>query len=145
MPTTDEDRVQEVLTDLEARRLLATVAIGRLAFTSAALPDIQPVSFAVHDGQVVIPARRGSRLVDAVRGAVVAFQADAYDARRTGWSVTVVGPSRVVTDPAHVTELNALCPAPRADTSNRCYVAVQLQLVHGYRTGCPTGRIEGVS
>ena len=137
MPTTDEDRIQEALTDLEARRLLATVAIGRLAFTTAALPDIQPVSFAVHDDLVVIPARRGSRLVDAVRGAVVAFQADAYDASRTGWSVTVVGPSRVVTDPAQVTELNALCPPPRNAAPNRCYVAVQLQLVHGYRTGCP--------
>ncbi|HEV7211516.1 MAG TPA: pyridoxamine 5'-phosphate oxidase family protein [Blastococcus sp.] len=137
MPTTDEDRAQELLTECEARRLLATVAIGRLAFTSAALPDIQPVSFAVHDGQVLIPARRGSRLVDAVRGAVVAFQADAYDARRTGWSVTVVGPSRVVSDPVHVTALNALYLAPGAPTPNRCYVAVQLELVHGYRTGCP--------
>jgi len=137
VPTTDEDRAQESLSECEARRLLTTVAIGRLAFTTAALPDIQPVSFALHDGQVVIPARRGSRLVDAVRGAVVAFQADAYDARRNGWSVTVVGASRVVTDPVHVTELNALYAAPGATTPNRCYVAVALQLVRGYRIGCP--------
>ena len=72
-----------------------------------------------------------------MRGAVVAFQADAYDARRIGWSVTVVGPSRVVTDPVHVMELDALYTTRGAATPNRCYVAVALQLVRGYRTGCP--------
>ena len=139
MPTTDGDRAQEVLADDEARRLLGTVAIGRLAFTTSALPYIRPVSFTVHDGQVVIPARRGSQLVDAVRGAVVAFEADAYDSARTGWSVTVVGPSRVVSDPAHVQQLDALRPATWAAGPGRCYVTVQVQLVHGVRTGCPPG------
>jgi hypothetical protein len=34
--------------------------------------------------------------VDAVRGAIVAFEVEEYDAAAmTGWSVTVVGPSRV--------------------------------------------------
>ncbi|WP_411969394.1 hypothetical protein [Geodermatophilus sp. YIM 151500] len=52
------------------------------------------MSYAVHGGGVVFPARRDSPVCTAVRGAVVTFRVDSWSGEdRTGWSVTVVGPS----------------------------------------------------
>jgi uncharacterized protein len=122
VPTTDRDRESQAIGTEECLRLLASTGIGRLAYTEAALPAIRPVSFRIREDDVLIPASRGSRLVRAIRGAVVAFQVDSYDGTaRPGWSVTVVGPSRVIT--------GGSSEAPGA-----CLIAVQLGLVRGWRT-----------
>ncbi|WP_158580005.1 pyridoxamine 5'-phosphate oxidase family protein [Geodermatophilus marinus] len=133
MPTTDPDRLVELLDHGECRDLLAGVRIGRLGFTCDALPAIQPVTFRLHGDRVVIPARAGSRMVPGTRGAVVAFQADAFDAEtRTGWTVTVVGPARSVTDPVDVAALDGL-PWPGALRPDRRYICVELGMVSGWR------------
>ena len=122
MPTTDLDRAHLALDEQESIHLLHTTAIGRVAYSQAALPAIRAVSYTLRDGAVVIPARAGSALARAVRGAVVAFEADSYDpAARTGWSVSVVGPSRVV-------------PIDRSEDPDSCLIVVQLGLVRGWRT-----------
>ncbi|GAA4317774.1 pyridoxamine 5'-phosphate oxidase family protein [Actinomadura luteofluorescens] len=88
------------LTRAECLRLMGTAAVGRIVFTRQALPAVAPVGFVVDGEDVVIPVPRGSGLVTATRGAIVAFQADDLDAAdRIGWSVTVVGRARVVRDP----------------------------------------------
>lgn len=130
----DQERRLEVLDEEACRRLLPTAVIGRLAFTEGALPTIQPVSFGIHRDQVVIPTRVGSKVAAASRGAVVAFEVDAVDpVRRTGWNVTVVGPSRVITDPAEVATLDALGLSPWAPVRSRCYVAVRIRIIRGRR------------
>jgi uncharacterized protein len=134
VPTTDEDRVREVLDEAECRRLLATTETGRLGFTDAALPAIDPVSFTVHDGHVMIPARQSNPIVDAVRGSVVALQADTYDAStRIGWSVTVVGPSRIITDAGQVAILDGMGAATRPPSLDSCYISIHLGLLRGWR------------
>jgi hypothetical protein len=130
VPTTDHDRDHKALDEQECLRLFGTSGIGRVAYTEAALPALRAVSYALLDGDVVIPARGGSGFAHAARGAVVAFEADSYDeAARTGWSVTVVGPSRVVT-------------AGRSEDPGDCFVAVKVTVVHGWRTTAP-GRVRG--
>jgi hypothetical protein len=132
--TFDEDRVFEALGATECRRLLGKAGTGRLGFTDGALPAILPVPFAVCDEQVIIPARRGSAVVSAVRGAVVAFQVDSYDvATRTGWSVTVVGPTRLISAPGDVVALEEVHVTHRPTAPDRCYIAVQLGLLRGWR------------
>lgn len=141
MPTTDEDRGVDVLDEAECRRLLGTAGIGRLGFTDGALPAMVPVSFALHDGDVLIPGRLGNRIVDAVRRAVVAFGVDAYDGgSRTGWGVTVVGPSRVISDPASVLAHDRLGLLAPLSGPGRCYIAVQIGLLRGWRTRLPVPR-----
>jgi uncharacterized protein len=143
VPTTDEDRVHESLDEEECARLLATTAIGRLGFTDGALPAIVPVSFTLHEGHVLIAARQGSPVVNAVRGSVVAFEVDAYDpAVRTGWSVTVVGPSRVISDPEQVASLAGLPVSARPPDSSRCYISVKLGLIRGWRMAPSPGDAE---
>lgn len=122
MPSTDHDRQHEALDEPECLRLLGTTAIGRVAYTEAALPAIRPVSYTLRDGAVVIPTNADSPLALALRGAVVAFEADSYDpAARTGWSVTIVGPSWVVT-------------AGPTVIPGTCFIHVLVGLVRGWRT-----------
>jgi uncharacterized protein len=122
VPSTDLDRAHLPLGEQESIRLLRTTTIGRVAYSQAALPAIRAVSYTLRDEAVVIPARAGSALAQAARGSVVAFEADCYDpAARTGWSVTVVGPSRVVA-------------GRRPEDPDVCLIVVRLGLVRGWRT-----------
>lgn len=135
MPTTDTDRVVVPLGDVECRALLLDGRIGRLAYTRDALPAIQPVSYCVHDGEVVIPALPDSPFLPPRWGAVVAFAVDDYDdGSRTGWSVTVVGPLRSVDGPAALAACDALPWSLRTPAPGRRYVAVRIGLLSGWRT-----------
>jgi nitroimidazol reductase NimA-like FMN-containing flavoprotein (pyridoxamine 5'-phosphate oxidase superfamily) len=134
MSSTEQHRCLEVLDAEECRRLLGSAVIGRLAYTEGALPAIQPVHFTMHDGQVLIPTRVGSKLAAASRGAVVAFEVDEFDTRtRTGWNVTVVGPAQVLGDPAEVAALEALGIRAWAPADRPCFITVDLALVRGRR------------
>ncbi|MGY1637664.1 pyridoxamine 5'-phosphate oxidase family protein [Geodermatophilus sp. SYSU D00742] len=136
MPPPAPDHVVEDLDDPDCRSLLSTVRIGRLGYTRDALPAIAPVSFCVHRDEIVIPSRSGSHLVPRTSGAVVAFQVDSLDPDTcTGWTVTVVGPSRSVTDHTEIAALDRL-PWPRpALWPDRCYISVAMGLVAGWRAG----------
>lgn len=93
----------------ESYALLATVPVGRVVFTDRALPAIQPVNFALDGPDVVFRTAAGSKLAVAVSRAVVAFEADSFDAEaRSGWSVVLVGRTYEVTDPAERGRLLAL-------------------------------------
>jgi uncharacterized protein len=103
----DGSALQQLSKD-ECLTLMASVPVGRIIYTRRALPAVELVSFALDQGDIVIKTARGSKLA-AARGAVVAFEADCLDpAHQAGWSVTAIGPSREVTDPAEVVRLQAM-------------------------------------
>jgi uncharacterized protein len=130
----EDEQYLEVLDEDECLRLLRTAVIGRLAFTEEALPAIQPVSFLVDGGRILIPTRFGSKVAAASRGAVVAFEVDEFDpGDHTGWNVTVVGPSRVIADPAEVAGLDDLGARPWVPAERSCYIAIPIRLVRGRR------------
>ncbi|MGY1753387.1 pyridoxamine 5'-phosphate oxidase family protein [Blastococcus sp. SYSU D01042] len=144
MPMSEEP-VLVALADAECRHLLASVPIGRLAFTVGALPTIQPVHFTVRGDEVLIPARRGGKVEAASRGAVVAFEVDEYDAHtRSGWSVTVVGPSRVLGDAVEVAALQRAGLASWAPAPDACVVAVRISKISGRRVS-PAGTTSDVA
>lgn len=102
----------QVLSREECLAMLGSVPIGRIVFTDRALPAVQPVRFVLDGENVVIRTGAGSTLSAATGDAIVAFEADEFDAaRRSGWSVTAVGPARAVTDPAERARLARL-PLP---------------------------------
>jgi hypothetical protein len=89
--------------------LMASVPVGRIIYTRRALPAVELVNFVLDRGDIVIRTARGGKLAAAARGAVVAFETDCLDpAGQAGWSVTAIGPSREVTDPAEVARLQAI-------------------------------------
>jgi hypothetical protein len=136
----------ELLDEAECLDLLPTVRIGRIAFTQDALPAVQPVTFAVLDREVLIPTYQGSTVAAAGRRAVVAFVVDEFDVRdRTGWSVTVVGRSRLIVDVEEVRRIDRLGVQPWFHGPARCYIGVQVRLVTGRRTRRPPAGREAAA
>lgn len=133
VPPADAGRPLRSLDEAECRRLLGTATVGRISFTEGALPAIVPVPFALHDEQVLISARRDSPMVRAVRGAVVAFGVDSFDPdTETGWSVTVVGPSRLLVDQGGLGALTGARLPGRWTYPDRCLITVQVGLLRGW-------------
>jgi hypothetical protein len=147
MVVPERERLLDVLDAVECRRLLASADIGRIAFTEAAMPVIQPASFVLRGEDVFIPTGPTSRLAVGSRGAVLAFEVDDYDlVERTGWNVTVIGPSRLVGAPGQIRELDELGVRPWAPAATHCYIALRLTVVRGRRitsTEVPLDRNHG--
>jgi uncharacterized protein len=126
--------VLEQLSRHECMRLLDTVPLGRIVYTRQALPAVELVNFALHDGDIVIRADSGGKLAAATRGAVVAFEADSMDAAaQAGWSVTIVGYSRAVTDSEEIRRLNRIELVPWASGERDHYIRISPSIVNGRR------------
>ena len=83
---------------------------------------------------MLIPTGLGSKMAAGSRGAVLAFEVDDYDlVARTGWNVTVIGPSRLISVPAQVRALDALGVRPWAPATTHCHIAVRIAVVGGRR------------
>ena len=102
----DEHALGE-LSERECLNRLASTPVGRIAFSQNALPAVVPVNFVLDDDHIMFRTTPGSKLDTAVRGAIVAFEADHIDPdTRTGWSVLVVGRCSHETDPAVIKRLD---------------------------------------
>jgi uncharacterized protein len=125
----------------ECMRLMASVPVGRIVYTRQALPAVELVNFAMHDGDIVIRTDAGGKLAAATRGAVVAFEADSVDtAAQAGWSVTVVGQSRAVTGSEEIQDLEQLALTPWAPGKRDHYIRISPAIVHGRRLSAPHTR-----
>jgi uncharacterized protein len=105
--------VLAVLSREQCLRLMATAPVGRIIYTRHAMPAVELVNFTMDAGEIVIRTAPSGKLLAAIRGAVVAFEADEYDTvTQSGWSVTAVGHAREVTDPADIGMLRTTGPRP---------------------------------
>lgn len=133
LPT--DAKVQELTRD-ECLALLPTVPVGRLVFTERALPAIVPVNFVLDRGRIVIRTGATSSLAAALRGAVVAFEVDDFDRNaRNGWSVTVTGRAREVSDPLELARVDELPLIPWVGGRLDHVITVPVDLVNGRRVG----------
>ncbi|WP_067185046.1 pyridoxamine 5'-phosphate oxidase family protein [Microtetraspora niveoalba] len=122
------------LSRAECLSLLSTTPIGRVVFTERALPAVQVVNYMLDGEDVVFRTAAGSRLSDAARGAIVAFEADHFDTdSHKGWSVTAVGPARVVEEPGEVVRLARLPLVPWAPGHRDQLITIRAELVTGRR------------
>ena len=121
-----------VLTRRQCLDLLEQVRVGRLVFTEDGSPAVQPVNFRLWRDDVVIRVAGGPKLAAAVEQQVVAFQADELDAElRTGWSVTVVGHARQITDVDEQTEVAGTFVQPWVDGRRDHFVRIHAEKVTG--------------
>jgi len=110
-------------------RLLGTATIGRLGFTEAALPAVQPVTFRLAETGVLMPAVPGSRWVTAIRDGIVVLGVDSFSPDQIeGWAVTVVGPIRLVGAWASVAGAE-----PATGRPSDCFLLLEPALVSGWR------------
>lgn len=80
------------LTRRECMARLEGGGVGRVGVTLDALPVVLPVRYGLLGEQIVFRVGEGTRLLDAVRGAVVAFEADAVVPESgAAWYVSVTG------------------------------------------------------
>jgi len=128
--------VLEHLSRGECMRLMGSVPVGRIVYTRQALPAVELVNFALHDGDIIIRTDAGGKLAAATRGAVVAFETDSVDAAgHTGWSVTVVGHSRAVTDDEEIRRLEETGLMPWAPGNRDHFIRISPVIVNGRRIG----------
>jgi uncharacterized protein len=126
----------ECLSREESLNLLGSQPIGRLVYTRQALPAVEPVNFALSKGEIIIRADGGGKLAAAVRGDVVAFEADVLDtAVRSGWSVTVIGRSREASDPEEISRLRALPLVSWSPGDKDHFICIDIEIVNGRRLG----------
>ena len=124
----------EMIERTECLRLLRGVAVGRIGVDSEALPAILPVNFRAEDDRILIRTSVGTKLDAAVRGAVVAFEADDFDLfSHSGWSVLVRGVARRVTDAGDLRHLASSPLARWAPSDGHHVVAISTDLVTGRR------------
>jgi uncharacterized protein len=135
------DPVLAMLSREQCLRLMATAPVGRIIYTRHAMPAVELVNFTIDAGDIVIRTAPSGKLLAAIRGAVVAFEADAYDAvTRSGWSVTAVGHAREVTDPADTGMLRATGPHPWAPGHHPYFVRITPgQLTGRYLSAADSG------
>lgn len=128
----------EVLDHARCVALLATVHIGRVVFTSRALPAVRPVRFAVRDGAVWFRMPVGDMWLAGVLDTVVAFAVDDVTPDLdAGWFVTVLGRASEIRDRHLVDKVAALLPA--APDEDR-YVRVLVESVSGRQIRPPGTR-----
>ncbi|HET6209625.1 MAG TPA: pyridoxamine 5'-phosphate oxidase family protein [Jatrophihabitans sp.] len=120
------------LSERECLELLTRAEVGRVVVSMQALPVALPVNYWLIDDAIVFRAAPGTKLAAAVSGSVVGFEVDQFDsATHTGWSVLVIGMSRVVTDPAEIAELDRAGLHSWLDIELPEYVSVAVQRVSG--------------
>ncbi|HYA00194.1 MAG TPA: pyridoxamine 5'-phosphate oxidase family protein [Candidatus Binatia bacterium] len=113
--------------------LLATVPVGRVGLSVGALPVVLPVNFVLAGDRLVFRTVPGTKLDAAAVRAVVAFEADAYDAGGAwGWSVMVQGQSAEITAPEELAEMRKLRLDAWAQPQRATrFVAVRITFVSG--------------
>jgi nitroimidazol reductase NimA-like FMN-containing flavoprotein (pyridoxamine 5'-phosphate oxidase superfamily) len=128
------DEGLELLTEDQARELLARGEIGRVGITIGALPAIFPVNYRVIEGAIVFRTAPGSKMSAAAEGAVVAFEVDDYQlADRTGWSVLAIGRAEVVHDLDLTFKVNESQLEPFADGTRTSIVRIEPTFLSGRR------------
>jgi nitroimidazol reductase NimA-like FMN-containing flavoprotein (pyridoxamine 5'-phosphate oxidase superfamily) len=124
----------EVLGHDECLRLLAFATLGRIGFTSGALPTVLPINFHLDGDRILVRTGRGSKLDAALRNAVVAFEVDDFDPiYHSGWSVAVTGIATEITDPTELDRARQQPVARWAAGGEEAVIAISTELVSGRR------------
>ena len=124
----------EVIAPNACLNLLGSARVGRIAYTDQALPAVQPVTYLLHDGALLIRAGSGSKLGSAIDQSVIAFQVDDLDPDSyTGWAVMVVGQAGVVSDPAELHEFGKLSLRPWFTAGEDQFIRISIDMIDGRR------------
>jgi uncharacterized protein len=139
---TDGSAPQQLTRD-ECLQLMASVPVGRIIYTRQALPAVELVNFALHDGDIIIRTDRSGKLAAATRGAVVAFEADRVDPdSRVGWSVTAIGQARGVTDQDEVVRLEQMGLSSWVPGEREYFIRITPGILNGRRLSAhASGRV----
>ncbi|MCU1369793.1 MAG: pyridoxamine 5-phosphate oxidase-related FMN-binding protein [Ilumatobacteraceae bacterium] len=135
MDTAPAAVVLEELDERECLRLLGTAHLGRIALTVGALPAVFPIHFALLGRDPVFRTGSGTKLAAGSSGHVVCLEVDDVDTEcHRGWSVMVIGPTHVMTEPGELAVAKELPLRPWVGSGD-AYVQIRSGLISGRRIG----------
>jgi hypothetical protein len=124
----------EQLSRDECLRLMASVSVGRIVYTRRALPAVELVNFALDHGDIIIRTDSDGKLAVATQHSVVAFEADRLDPdQQAGWSVTAIGRSGEVTDPAEIGQLQKMGLSSWVPGAREHFIRISPEILNGRR------------
>lgn len=109
---------------------LASAPVGRLATAAGGEADIFPVNHGVSDDTIYFRTAPGSKLLEILVHAAVAFEVDGYDDLEA-WSVVVKGVAGEVSEPDEVARAEASGARPWAPEEKDRWVRIRPSEVHG--------------
>jgi nitroimidazol reductase NimA-like FMN-containing flavoprotein (pyridoxamine 5'-phosphate oxidase superfamily) len=134
MTLAQQDAESVPMSRSECESLLRSMAVGRVAFTDGALPQVMPVNYAIDGTSVVFRTEARSRLAYCCRYAVVAFEVDDIDpSTQHGWSVLIVGDTAVITEESQLARVRDLPFALPADDERDLYIRIVPGIITGLR------------
>jgi nitroimidazol reductase NimA-like FMN-containing flavoprotein (pyridoxamine 5'-phosphate oxidase superfamily) len=114
--------------------LLESTTFGRVAVTVGTTPDIFPVNYRVHDGEILVRTEAGTKLAASTLMSAVAFEIDAHDnVTHTGWSVVAKGHGREPTTLEERLAFDDLDLEPWVDAPKTRWLAITPYEVTGRR------------
>lgn len=119
----------------ECQELLAAKSVGRVGFLGPDGPQILPVNYVLHLGDVFFRTAADSALSDAMHASRVAFEVDDIDEfMQRGWSVLASGDAELVDDPDLLVELAGdQGPKPWAVGTRTRFVRIRMSRLTGRR------------
>ena len=135
-----EDHGLEVLDDAACMGYLAAGAVGRLGFTSGAMPVVVPVNYRLAGTALVFSTESGAKLSAAIAGHVACLEVDDWESlSHEGWSVLATGRLEVITEPEELVDAARLPLAPWRRMATPHFVRLPIELLSGRRLR-PLGR-----
>lgn len=123
----------EKLTTAECWRLLEQRELGRLALDGTdGMPDVFPVNYLVHNGNVFIRSAPGSKLIDIAANPAAAFEVDGELAAYR-WSVIVRGTAHRLDVDADIHESGILGLTSWSPTGKHNFVRITPTVITGRR------------
>ncbi|MGD9527333.1 MAG: pyridoxamine 5'-phosphate oxidase family protein [Pseudonocardia sp.] len=114
--------------------LLRSGDVGRLAVVIAGRPDIFPINYVVDHGTVVFRTAEGTKHAAAVKGEVVAFEADGYEPDEgEAWSVVVKGHAEEISRGHELLDTAGLPLFPWHDAPKQRFVRIVPDEISGRR------------
>jgi hypothetical protein len=127
------------LTEERCRDLLASRRQGRIAWNSPDGPQLLPVSYGLHAGQVAFRTAPYGVLSELREPTLVAFEIDEIDPQAgTGWSVLVRGRAEAVTRSQDLTLLwSGEVGVPWAPGTRNLYILITEHSISGRAVKAP--------
>jgi nitroimidazol reductase NimA-like FMN-containing flavoprotein (pyridoxamine 5'-phosphate oxidase superfamily) len=113
--------------------LIESHHLGRIAWQAADLPQILPITYAMHQGSVYFRTLPDGILAELAQPTSVALEVDELDQQtRSGWSIVLHGRTSAVREPDELTGLWASDSlVPWASGNRTLFIRIQPERVAG--------------